>query len=175
MRTALFLEAKPYRGRTVRANVNDASEGRLLVTDVLPNTALFRGVYAKKDSHKLSKLNFKLNPGHSLPAGDRRLDMFLTQPPVRTMQASWNMYSLEHPTAKHEARLIKVNRDTEFWRTRGTPYPLRNDRGLRYRDVINFITSEAVDRLGEDFHIDRRRTFIYSKPGTGIVLPRVPD
>ncbi|EME77320.1 uncharacterized protein MYCFIDRAFT_83266 [Pseudocercospora fijiensis CIRAD86] len=173
MRTALFLEAEPYNGKTVRADPEDAREGKLLLTDVFPNTALFQGVYKNKDSKNLEKLRFKYSPD-TFSEDEPMLDMFLTQPPVRTMQGSWQFYKFSHPNGPREARLDKYSNNTNRWYREDGRWPFRNDRGLRYRDVVNYLNAFATKGLGEGYGTDLWRTFLFSRPETGIVVPRVP-
>ncbi|KAF7187846.1 hypothetical protein HII31_10746 [Pseudocercospora fuligena] len=172
MRTALFLEAEPYDGKTARADPHNAREGRLLLTDVFPNTALFHVVFESKDSKNTKKLRLKLSPD-SFSDDDRMLDMFLTQPPVRTMQGAFYFYKFLHPTKQREARLTRYGNNTRLWF--GKKWPFRNDHGLRYRDVVNYLTSFAQKGLGEDYGTDLWRTCLWSRPETGVVYPRVPD
>ncbi|KAM3415178.1 hypothetical protein BST61_g10298 [Cercospora zeina] len=123
------------------------------------------------------RAHFLVDPLAELPEEDSRLDMFITQPPVKKVALRWELYRHTHPTHRAEAGLEQ--REGNSWNDGipGSEESIEREAGIRYRDVTNLMHL-VIDRIWvrgepEDAEIsphrtDLFRTYIVTDPETDL-------
>ncbi|PIA90412.1 hypothetical protein CB0940_10932 [Cercospora beticola] len=152
---ALFrLEGRPTVTKR-RDNKNSTDPNRPL--------AKFRG----------RRAHFLVNPMIELDATDKRLNMFITQPPTKKVALRWELNRMLFPTREFPMDFEQVEGSTWEGGLAGSERYIEREQGIRYRDVIRLVelAAESSPWAWEEeqeeispWHTDLFRTYILTDP-----------
>ncbi|PPJ50232.1 hypothetical protein CBER1_07201 [Cercospora berteroae] len=120
------------------------------------------------------RAHFLVDPLVPLDENDTRLDMFITQPPIKKIGVYWEIYGFVKPTSKARAKIDSMEGGTWDYEYEDIEDVIEREEGIRYRDVVKLTRLMVWETVEENLYYqdndlsewktDMIRTFLIADP-----------